>query len=262
MSIHTNRVSTHRKPQIRGESRNEATRGAAGMERRKARRLDRGEASWSTSAGAGHETPASNQSIFQTKSDQHPRSWIDRPIDSTDLGDGPPRHPGPGGGPDSGSNTGPDLRRRTRRDHAELLTQRAAWISAPDRELVEAVYREGHSVASYVRAHRGLGFERWTERSARRRLRRLVERLASPRFAFVIAARSSWPTTRRRVAMAVVVQGQTLRDTARTLGLSLHAVRRHIDAVDALYTEARAATPEAATRRAVLTADRTGRSPR
>ena len=62
--------------------------------------------------------------------------------------------------------------------------------------------------------------------------------------------------------MAVVVQGQTLRDTARTLGLSLHAVRRHIDAVDALFTEARAATPEAATRRAVLTADRTGRSPR
>lgn len=236
------------------------------MERRKARRLDRGEASWSSSTSAGHENPASNQSIFQTKSDQPSRSWIERPIDGTDLASGshhgPSRPLGTVGGPD----TGTDLRRRTRREHAELLTERAAWIPAPDRELVEAVYREGHSVASYVRAHRGLGFERWTERSARRRLRRLVERLASPRFAFVIAARTSWPIARRRVAMAVVVQGKTLRDTARTLGLSLHVVRRHIDAVDALFTESRAATPAATpnstTRHARLSADRTGGSPR
>lgn len=220
-----NRESARRKPQIRGETRANATRGAASMERRKARRLDRDKASWSSSNGGVHEHPTSNQSIFQTKTDQPPCSWVDRPIDDTDVD----RRP---------KAIDPDLRRRTRREHAEMLAERAAFLPAHDRELVEAVYHEGLSVAGYVRRQRDRDIVRWTERAARRRLRRLVERLASPRFVFVLGARSSWPLTRRRVAVAVVIQGRSLRETARSLGLSLHAVRRHIDAVEALYTEA------------------------
>jgi ABC-type lipoprotein export system ATPase subunit len=76
---------------------------------------------------------------------------------------------------------------------------------------------------------------------ARRRLRRLIERALSPRFAFVVAHRASLGATRRRVAMACIVQGRSLREASGMLGLSLHAVRRHIDAVEALFAAARTA---------------------
>lgn len=143
-----------------------------------------------------------------------------------------------------------DLRRRDRRDYARTLLDRAAWLPAGDRELVEAVFGEGLSVIAYLRRCRDRGLEPASTRGApaggsvsarmaRRRLRRLVERVLSPRFAFVVTHRTSLGATRRRVAMACIVQGRSLREAAGMLGLSLHAVRRHIDAVEALFTAER-----------------------
>jgi len=177
----------------------------------------------------------------QTKTDQSPGFRIFG-HDEHETGDAStPAAPVPGRGiaQRRSAPINPDLRRRTRREHAEAITGRAAWLPADDRELVEAVFAHGRSVAAYVRTQRERGLRPGlTERTARRRLRRLIQRLASPRFAFVIDQRRHWGATRRRVAMACVVQGLSLRQAARALGLSLHAVRRHMDAVDALYTEA------------------------
>ncbi|USN99697.1 MAG: hypothetical protein H6810_03290 [Phycisphaeraceae bacterium] len=112
-------------------------------------------------------------------------------------------------------------------------------------------------MAAYVRRSRERGTDlhrgggpgpRLSARTERRRLRRLVTRVLSPRFAFVIASRRAWAPTRRRVAMACVVQGLSMREAGAALGLSLHSVRRQMDAVEALYLASleRARTPRRA----------------
>lgn len=157
--------------------------------------------------------------------------------------------PGPGPVPATGDPR-PVGGRASRRSYAELLVERSAWLPPIDRALVEAVFGEGLSVAAYVRrsVDRGtpvvpaagdpdaVGAESLC-RSARRRLQRIVQRLTSDRFAFVVARRNTWSATRRRVAMACGVHGLSLREAARHLGVSLHTVRRHMQAVDALALE-------------------------
>jgi hypothetical protein len=140
------------------------------------------------------------------------------------------------------------IRRRDRQEHARTLVERAAWLPPDDRELVEAVFGEGISVAAFVRRRRQRGNDLapgrreqdravpLTARTARTRLRRLVERVLSPRYAFVVANRALWTGPMRRAAFACVVQGLSLREASARLGMSLHAVRRHLDAVDALFT--------------------------
>ena len=122
-----------------------------------------------------------------------------------------------------------DLRRKRRRELVERLVERAELVGPPDRALVLAYYRDGQSAADIAR----LAGE--PVRSLRRRLRRVVQRMLSPRFEFVAAHRHTWTPTRRRVAGACVLEGRTLRDTAERLGLSLHCVRRHHDAIQAMF---------------------------
>jgi DNA-directed RNA polymerase specialized sigma24 family protein len=82
----------------------------------------------------------------------------------------------------------------------------------------------------------------------RRRIRRLTQRLLSPKFEFVMryldpadqAERSRlglpcWPPRRRQVALHAVVLGRSLRGTAAALGVTMHAVRREMQAINALF---------------------------
>ncbi len=121
-----------------------------------------------------------------------------------------------------------DLRRREVRDLAETLVARAAWALPEDRRLIEAVYREGMS-AKAVAELRAEPVAR-----IRRRLRRVIARLTSDRFLFVLRERDGWPAPRRRVATACVLQGRSMRDGAKHLKVSLHEVRRQLQLVDAL----------------------------
>jgi DNA-directed RNA polymerase specialized sigma24 family protein len=121
-----------------------------------------------------------------------------------------------------------DLRRRRRRDLADLLTDRAAWLPEEDRALIHAVYRE-HLTAREVAFLRGA-----TARRVRRRLRTLIERMLSRRFEVVLRERDGWGVVRRRIATSVVLEGRTLRETAERLGLTLHAVRRQMVVIEAL----------------------------
>jgi DNA-directed RNA polymerase specialized sigma24 family protein len=130
-----------------------------------------------------------------------------------------------------------DLRRGFRRDVAQRLVERAAHLPAPDRCLVEGVFRDGRSIAELA--------ELWPEnpksgrgaRALRRRLHRLIERLNSPGFLLVAECRERWGPTRRRVATACILHGLSHREAADSLGISLHTVRRHFAAVIAI-TEA------------------------
>lgn len=123
---------------------------------------------------------------------------------------------------------GVDLRRRSVRDEAETLVARAAWALPEDRRLIEAVYREGMP-ARAVAELRGEKAEQ-----VRRRLRRVVRRLLSEAFVFVLRERDGWPAERRRVATASVLQGRSMRDAAKHLKVSFHEVRKQMQVVDAL----------------------------
>jgi hypothetical protein len=164
-----------------------------------------------------------------------------------------------------------DLRRRRRRELVQRVIDRAAWLAPADRLLIESIYRDHRSVADIAR------LAEVDPRSLRRRVRRVVRRVLSPRFAFVasrvvelnacrtirlgadgtgasapasertgshvgaVTSRDStaWGSVRRRIAAECYINGRSIRDVAHMLNLSMHAVRRHRDAVEAVFQAAR-----------------------
>lgn len=125
-----------------------------------------------------------------------------------------------------------DLRLRRRRDMIDELVERAVWLPPADRWLIDAVYREGRRVAEVAAI---LGE---SPRNLRRRVRAVLRRVKSGRFAFVAMQSRAWPALKRRVARACFIEGKSQREVAGELRLSLHAVRRQCQAVDALYEAA------------------------
>ena len=124
---------------------------------------------------------------------------------------------------------GADLRRKHRRELVEAVLQASPYLPDQDRALLEAFYRDGRPVAELA------ALAGCTPRVIRRRIRTLVARVLSPRFAFVAHHEPRWSPTRRRVARACVLGGRSLREAADDLALSLHTVRRHHDAINALF---------------------------
>jgi len=122
-----------------------------------------------------------------------------------------------------------DLRRRRSRDLTDLIVSRAEWLAPEDRALILAVYRDGSTAEDIAR------LSGQSPRTVRRRLRALVRRALSSLFEYVLRHRDDWSPTRRRVATACVLQGRTLREASKFLRLSLHTVRRQMEAVRALH---------------------------
>jgi DNA-directed RNA polymerase specialized sigma24 family protein len=148
---------------------------------------------------------------------------------------------------------GGDLRRSQRREAVQVLLDRAQAAELPSEQvaLLRAAYADGRSaieIAALVSAAsidpthaadapRDPTIPRVsaTPRAIRRRLRRLSRRVMSPQFIFVLRHRDTWPPSRRRVATACVLHGLSLRQAAASLRLSLYTVRRHHDAIGALF---------------------------
>lgn len=126
-----------------------------------------------------------------------------------------------------------DLRRRRRPTLAKEILQRAEHMAPRDRALLEAIYREGVPARALARV------EGVDPRVIRRRVRRLVQRALSPHFDFVLTHREQWPPTRRRVGEALALRGMTQREAAQALGLTLHTVRRHDEAIRTMEQAAR-----------------------
>lgn len=125
--------------------------------------------------------------------------------------------------------SGLDLRRLTRRELASRIVARAAHLQAADRALVEAVFADG------IRVTRLAKLTGRDVRELRRRVKGLARNLLSNRFTFVTSHSRDWSTTRRRVAIACILHGKTIRGAAAELGVGLHEVRREVEAVRAIY---------------------------
>ncbi|QKK09899.1 MAG: hypothetical protein HND58_18245 [Planctomycetota bacterium] len=127
-----------------------------------------------------------------------------------------------------------DLRKGFRRDVARTLVDRAAFLPEPDRYLVEGVFRDGRPISDLAAMWREIPGHERVPRALRHRLHRLVERLLSPRFEVVARLRHTWTPTRTRIATACVLHGLSTRQASERLNVSLHTVRRQLDAVHAI----------------------------
>jgi hypothetical protein len=114
---------------------------------------------------------------------------------------------------------------QTRQKSVELLLKYADHFSTGDRALVRGIYQNGLKPSAMAKA---LGH---TPKTTQDRLRRLMRRLGSPMFRFIIQHRPDWPERRRVVADAVLLRGQSQRATAAVLGVSQYIVRQEIDRV-------------------------------
>ncbi len=116
-------------------------------------------------------------------------------------------------------------RGRRFRAYAELLPE-------PERALVQALFEHGHSLSGLARIT-GL----WPS-TLHRRLERIVTRISSPKFAFVAARLGGLTPVRQRVGRACVLHGRSLRQAALELRLPGHVVRRHVEALHAMFEAA------------------------
>ncbi len=115
-----------------------------------------------------------------------------------------------------------DLRRKRSRDETDRLLHLAQWLPAPERALIEAVFRD-HRTCVEAGA-----LVSQTPRQVRKRLRALVARLTDPPFELVVRSRDRWPVMRRRIGSTVFLQGRTQREAAAHLQLSHHTVRSEV----------------------------------
>lgn len=133
--------------------------------------------------------------------------------------------------------SGIDFRHRCNTLLADQISTRAIHLKGPDRALVEAMFRDGHSAAQIAR----LG--QLEPRQIRRRIKLALNRLSDPIFIFVITHQSNWSSTRRKIAQSLFQAGYSIRQTAEQLELKVHRVRRHRAAILDLYQSTHSQKP-------------------
>jgi DNA-directed RNA polymerase specialized sigma24 family protein len=116
-----------------------------------------------------------------------------------------------------------------RRHQAEQVVARAAFLPPADRLLIELYLDQGRTLKD-IAASCGV-----PPRVMSRRMRKLILRLASDRYAFVVRHMETWPLSRRRVAVAMVLHGLSIRESAQVLSMSLYVVRRHHENIATLF---------------------------
>ena len=113
-------------------------------------------------------------------------------------------------------------RRSDRRQLADLVLARAAWVDAEDRMLLEQVLGRG------VRPRELATLMRCSTRTVQRRVRQLVRRLTDRTAVRVLREHRDWRAETAAVALAFYLRRHTLRQIAGETGLTLHQVRMHL----------------------------------
>jgi DNA-directed RNA polymerase specialized sigma24 family protein len=119
-------------------------------------------------------------------------------------------------------------RLRDRQDIVRMALDRAKALPRDERVLVQTVLGAG------VPASNMACVANCRPRTMQRRFNRVLRRLRSESFTFVMRNADRWPPLRRNVAQAVLLRGMTQREAASHLGLTVHAVRKELDRIAAL----------------------------
>jgi DNA-directed RNA polymerase specialized sigma24 family protein len=122
-----------------------------------------------------------------------------------------------------------DLRRRLPPALAERVVLRLEHLPEEERAILRSVFVDNRAVKELAPLAGS------SERVLRRKVKRALSRVLGARFSFVLERRASWTVTRRRIATLHYIDGMSVRETAARTGLSLHAVRRHRDAIEAIF---------------------------
>lgn len=129
-------------------------------------------------------------------------------------------------------------RAERRQDAASELLRWARHLPTEDRVLLEAVFRDGRSVAEVA----ALTGER--PRNLQRRVRELVRRVRSPLFRFVAARGDELISAEAQaVARRRVIEHRPLREIAKTHKLSLYRVRQLLREAESVAGALGTATP-------------------
>lgn len=121
-----------------------------------------------------------------------------------------------------------DLRRKATHALSTRVVERAHWLSPKDCELVLAYFERGMHASEIGTL---LGYE---PKYVRRRLKQLVFRLEDPRCAYVVTHRNAWTPKRRAIAEDLFIRGRSMREVSKAHNMSLHTIRKHRDAIEAM----------------------------
>lgn len=111
----------------------------------------------------------------------------------------------------------------------------ASHLSAPERDLLIAIYREGLSIRTVAQLQ---SIDHW---ELRRRVARLIKRLSTPTYLVAAQLPDDLDPTCRAVARECFIEGRTVRDAAARLNLTLYSVRRERTRAIAIAQAMRAA---------------------
>jgi hypothetical protein len=117
----------------------------------------------------------------------------------------------------------PDDRPAAIRGEIDRVLRLADHLDPADRALVRSIYDRGMSAGELARA---IGR---TPRAVNRRLERLVRRVSTPEYRFILRERRSWPATRRRVAELVFLRGGTQRAAAELASIVERLIEQGFD---------------------------------
>ena len=111
------------------------------------------------------------------------------------------------------------------RQAGEVLTRRCHLLPEEDGLIVRSVYGKGQPIFEVAR------LIRTPPRDLPRRLSRLVRRILTPEFAYVIRRRHRWAGSRLLIAEAVFIHGKSIRQAAAEAGVTFYIARRHRDEI-------------------------------
>jgi len=134
-------------------------------------------------------------------------------------------------------NSGRPDRRQRRADLEQVLTL-SAHLAPEERVLIDQIYREGLSIANVARL-RGRPAS-----TVRTQVQGLIRRIHSPAFWYVVSHGDLLPKPTRTVGQMVICQGMSQRAAAIRMRMSLHAVRKHVQTIQALVSLHAAAMSE------------------
>lgn len=125
--------------------------------------------------------------------------------------------------------------RRNRRVAMERLLGRVEYLPGAERALIEAVFRNDTPVVRVA----ALSGRTGQVRQLRRQVRAIVTRALSDRFGSMArqirVGTHRWPPLRRRIGELLYLEGKTLRTAASELGITVHVVRAHRAALEAIF---------------------------